>query len=162
MEPDLYRLVLSADDTFRADDADLELSRRGSPAFRWGSAALGGTAVLKPERLLCRWRWLDVNALQREHADLGRRAAGCGKTANLAACRQDPVAGDDQRHRILCHGVADIARSFRSGAEFLRQPYTGPTERGHQTARIGCYIAGTGQQLRPQHFHRAAGDARFG
>ena len=40
---------------------------------------------------------------------------------NLAACRQDPVAGDDQRDRIVGHGLADIARSFRSGAEFLRQ-----------------------------------------
>ena len=62
-----------------------------------------------------------MNALQREHADLGRRAAWYRKTANLAACRQDPVAGDDQRHRILCHGLANIARGFRSGAEFLRQ-----------------------------------------
>jgi len=31
VEPDLYRLVLSADDTFRADDADLELSRGAAP-----------------------------------------------------------------------------------------------------------------------------------
>jgi hypothetical protein len=31
------------------------------------------------------------------------------------------VAGDDQRHRIVRHGLADIARSFRPGAEFLRQ-----------------------------------------
>ena len=40
---------------------------------------------LKPERLLCRWSWLQVNTLQREHADLGRRAAWRGKTANLTS-----------------------------------------------------------------------------
>src|SRR5215472_10313508 len=74
----------------------------------------------KPERLLCRPCRLDVNALQREHADLGRRAAWRGKTTNLTARRQDSVAGDHQRHRILRHGLADIARGFRSGAEFLR------------------------------------------
>ena len=31
------------------------------------------------------------------------------------------LAGDDQRHRIVRHGLTDIARSFRSGTEFLRQ-----------------------------------------
>jgi hypothetical protein len=62
-----------------------------------------------------------MNPLQRKHADLGRRAAWGGKTTNLAAWRQDPVAGDDQRHRILRHGLANIARGFRSGAELLRQ-----------------------------------------
>src|SRR5262249_55845952 len=49
---------------------------------------------LKPERLLCRPCRLDVNALQREHANLGCRAAWRGKTTNLTPCRQDPVAGD--------------------------------------------------------------------
>jgi hypothetical protein len=62
-----------------------------------------------------------MNALQREHADLGRRAAWSGKTANLTAGRQDPVAGDDQRHRIPGHGLTDIARSFWPGAKLLRQ-----------------------------------------
>src|SRR5215471_7521344 len=76
---------------------------------------------LKPERLLYRSRWLDLNALQREHADLGCRAAWRGKTTNLTPRRQNPVAGDHQRHRILRHGLADIARGFRSGGEFLRQ-----------------------------------------
>src|ERR1700730_16996783 len=60
-------------------------------------------SLLEPKRLLSRLRWLDMNALQLEHADLGRRAAGRGETTNPAAGRQDPVAGDDQRHRILCH-----------------------------------------------------------
>src|SRR5215831_7204580 len=76
---------------------------------------------LKPERLLCRSRWLNPNAFQREHPDLGRRAAWRGKPTNLAPRRKDPVARDHQRHRILGHGLADIARGFRSGAEFLRQ-----------------------------------------
>src|SRR5262249_6256327 len=76
-------------------------------------------------RLLCRWRGLQVNALQREHAGLGRQAAWRGKSADLTPRRQDPVAGDDQRHRILRHGLADIARGFRSGAEFLREGAVG-------------------------------------
>jgi hypothetical protein len=33
--------------------------------------------------------------------------------------------------------------------------HTGPTERDHQTARTGRYVAGIGGQLRPQHFHHA-------
>jgi hypothetical protein len=33
--------------------------------------------------------------------------------------------------------------------------YRGATKRGHQTARGGCYVAGIGKQLRPQHFHHA-------
>jgi DNA invertase Pin-like site-specific DNA recombinase len=37
---------------------------------------------------------------------------------------------------------------------------TGTTERGHQTARAGCYVAGIGRQLRPQHFHYAPRHAR--
>jgi hypothetical protein len=87
--------------------------------------------------LLRRWGWLDVNAFQSKHADLGRRAAWRGKTTNLTPCRQDPVAGDDQRHRILRHGLADIACGFGSGAEFLgqgaiscRAPPSDPSRRG--------------------------------
>src|SRR6202045_2767645 len=76
---------------------------------------------LEPKRLLSRLRRLDMNAFQLEHADLGRRAAWRGKTTNLAAGRQDPVAGDDQRHRVLCHRLTDIARGLWPGAEFLRQ-----------------------------------------
>src|SRR5262249_30600284 len=71
--------------------------------------------------LLCPPCRLDVNTLQREHADLGRRAAWRGKTTNLTPCRQDSVAGDDQRDRILCHGLANITRGFGSGAELLGQ-----------------------------------------
>ena len=39
----------------------------------------------KRERSLSRSRWLDVNALQLKHADLGRRTARRGKTTNLTA-----------------------------------------------------------------------------
>ena len=31
------------------------------------------------------------------------------------------MAGDQQWNRIARHGLADIARGFRAGAEFLRQ-----------------------------------------
>jgi hypothetical protein len=77
----------------------------------------------KFKRLLCRWRWPDMNALQREHASLGCRTAWRGKTANLAACRQDPVARDDQGHRITRHGPANITGGFRSGvSSFAKAP----------------------------------------
>src|SRR5215813_12495621 len=46
---------------------------------------------------------------------------GAEKPPIFAACPQDPVAGDDQRHGILRHGLANIARSFRSGAKSLGQ-----------------------------------------
>ena len=72
-----------------------------------------------------RSRRLEINALQREHADLGRRAARRGKTANLTAGRQDPVAGNKQRDRIFGHRLTDIARSLWPGAEFLRQSAIG-------------------------------------
>src|SRR5215831_8519431 len=62
-----------------------------------------------------------MNALQRKHASLGRRAAWRRKTANLAAGRQDSVAGNDQRDRILGHRLTDIARDLRPGPELLRQ-----------------------------------------
>jgi hypothetical protein len=44
-----------------------------------------------------------------------------GKTTNLTAGREDPVAGDDQRHRIPGHGLTDIARRFWPSAEPLCQ-----------------------------------------
>src|SRR5262249_62332392 len=69
-----------------------------------GSVVAEGLAASKPERLLCRWRRLQVNALQRKHPDLGRRAAWRGKSADPPACRQAPAAGDDQRHPILRPG----------------------------------------------------------
>jgi hypothetical protein len=77
------------------------------------------------KRSLSRPRWLDADALQREHADLGPRTARRGKTAHLAASRQHPVARNDQRHRISGHGLTDIACGFRPGTEFLGQSAIG-------------------------------------
>ena len=75
----------------------------------------------KRERSLSRSRGRDVNALQLKHADFSRRATRRGKTTNLTAGRQNPVTGDDQRHRIPSHGSTDIARGLRPGTEFIRQ-----------------------------------------
>ena len=119
-----------------------------------------------------------MNPLQREHADLGRRAAWRGETTNLAACRQDPVAGDDQRHRIVRHGLTDIARSFRSGTEFLRQsaisgraapsdlPRRGinTLERSLIEALAGCYLGRRQVVLAERHYRarlRPFGTFRF-
>src|SRR5207247_4926771 len=66
-----------------------------------------------------------MNALQLEHADLRHRAAWRGKAANLTTGRQDPVAGDDQRHRIVGHGLTDIARGLWPHAELVRQSAIG-------------------------------------
>ena len=66
-----------------------------------------------------------MNALQLEHANLGRRTARRGKTANLAAGCQDPVTGNDQRHRIPGHGLTDIARGLPPGTQFICQSAIG-------------------------------------
>src|SRR5690242_7442288 len=77
------------------------------------------------KRSLSRLRRLDMNPLEREHAQLGRGAARCGKAADLAARCQDAMARDDQRHRVLGHGLTDIARSLRPGPQFLCQGAVG-------------------------------------
>src|SRR5262249_53617299 len=79
----------------------------------------------EPEGSLRRWRRLEADALQFQHAALRRRAAGRGKAADLAAGGQDAVAGDEQGDRIRRHGLAAIARGLRTGAEFLRQRAVG-------------------------------------
>lgn len=66
-----------------------------------------------------------MNTLQFEHTDLRSRAPRRRKAADFAASRQYAMARDDQRHRILGHGFADIASGFRSGAEFLGQRAVG-------------------------------------
>src|SRR5438876_8261962 len=50
---------------------------------------------------------------------------GAEKPPILPPARQDPVAGDDQGHRIPGHSLADVARGFWPGAEFLRQGSVG-------------------------------------
>ena len=62
-----------------------------------------------------------MNAFQCEHARLRGRAPWCGKAADFAARRQDSVARNDQRDRVLRHRLTDIARGLRPGAEFLGQ-----------------------------------------
>jgi hypothetical protein len=72
-------------------------------------------------------------------------------------------------------GLADVERDLirtrtaegRSRAKARGQPMgrppslnTGTAERGHQTARPGRDVAGTGPQLRPQHIHHAPRHAR--
>src|SRR5215472_15254664 len=52
---------------------------------------------------------------------LAAEPPGAEKPPTLPPCRQDSVAGDHQRHGVLRHGLAHIARGFRSGAELLRQ-----------------------------------------
>jgi putative ABC transport system substrate-binding protein len=70
------------------------------------------------------WRdYVEVGGLMAYSADwgeLGRRmATRRGKPPDLAAGRQDPVAGDHQGYRIPGHGFADIACGLRLGAELL-------------------------------------------
>jgi hypothetical protein len=72
---------------------------------------------------------------------------------------------------VVLGGLADVERDLirtgtaegRSRAKARGQPMgrppslmnTGTAERGHQTARAGRYVAGTGRQLPPQHIHYA-------
>ncbi len=58
--------------------------RRPRPGDRWHLDEMvvriaGRAHVSEPKRLLSRWWRLEINALQREHADLGRRTAWRGK-----------------------------------------------------------------------------------
>src|SRR5262245_16969958 len=98
--------------------------RRGA---RPGGRALGNSPDkgLELKGFLRRgWR-RERNAFQRKHAPLGAGAAGCRKAAKLAAGRQNAVTGNNQRHRIMGHGLTDVARSLRSGAELLGQRAVG-------------------------------------
>src|SRR6516164_9401741 len=68
---------------------------------------------------------------------LAAEPPGAEKPPTLPPAASTLWAGDDQRHRILRHGLADIARGFRSGAEFLgqgpigcRAPPSDPSRRG--------------------------------
>src|SRR5215471_8998305 len=63
--------------------------------FRRSASSLRRLPALKPKELLGRWRRIEVNALECEHAPFGGRATRRGKPPDLAAGRQDPVAGDD-------------------------------------------------------------------
>src|SRR3984893_10920520 len=101
---------------------------RSDDAFGWAYGAgfdRHTEMKLKPKRLLNgSWR-LDMNTLELEHAHLGRRAARRRKATDLAAGRQDPVARNDQRHRIVGHGFTDVARGLWPGANLLCQSAIG-------------------------------------
>ena len=80
---------------------------------------------LETEGWLRRFWGPKANALHFEHAHLRFRAAGRREAANLAARGQHPVAGNDQRGRILGHRLADSARRFAARADLLRQRAVG-------------------------------------
>ena len=65
---------------------------------------------------------------------------------------------DVERDLIRTRTAEGRSRAKAQGRAMGRPPSlldTGPTERGHQTARAGCDIAGIGGQLRPQHRRHA-------
>jgi DNA invertase Pin-like site-specific DNA recombinase len=68
---------------------------------------------------------------------------------------------DVERDLIRTRTAEGRNRAKLQGKHMGRPPSlnTGTTERGHQTARAGRYVAGIGRQLRPQHFDHAAGHA---
>src|SRR5580698_4413080 len=97
-------------------------SRHSWPVFHCAEGLLSGRGIACLEqRTLSRWWRLDMNTLQLEHSELGGRAARRGKTTNLAASCQDPVARDDQRDRVLGHGLTHIARGFWPRTQLLGQ-----------------------------------------
>jgi len=73
------------------------------------------------KRSLRRFSRPKMNALQFEHANLRRRAAGRGEAANFTAGGQDPVTWNYQGRRIAGHCLADVARRLAAGADLLRQ-----------------------------------------
>jgi hypothetical protein len=68
---------------------------------------------------------------------------------------------DVERDLIRTRTAEGRNRAKLQGKHMGRPPSlsAGTTERGHQTARTGRYVAGIGGQLRPQHIHHAPGDA---
>src|SRR5436305_10909650 len=68
---------------------------------------------------------------------------------------------DVERDLIRTRTADGRSRAKAKGKHMGRPPsLTGTAERGHQTARAGCYVAGIGRQLRPQHCHHAPNHAR--
>ena len=68
---------------------------------------------------------------------------------------------DVERDLIRTRTAEGRSRAKAQGKHMGRPPaLTGATERGHQTARAGRYIARIGGQLRPQHRHHAPRDTR--
>ena len=91
-----WQAALSACRSSRSFTASTGWQPVQQPYRRRGTRIRGRRAhISEPQRLLTRSRRLEITALPREHADLGRRAARRGKTANLTAGCQDPVAGGE-------------------------------------------------------------------
>ena len=66
--------------------------------------------------------FVEVDAFQREQFLLGGGAAVGREAAGLVAGGQHAVAGDDDRHRVFPHRLADIAGALPAGqAELFRQ-----------------------------------------
>ena len=76
------------------------------------------SATLLPKRKLrlVSFHGLDLNALEFEHTALGSRPARGGEAADPVARRKDPVARNDQGHRIACHRLTDFARTRRAAS----------------------------------------------
>src|SRR5580704_6650147 len=88
-------------------------------------------------------RWplrLEIDPLQFEHTALRRRAAGCREAADLAAGRQDAVAGDDERDRVLRHRLTDVAGALRPHAKLVGKRAVGRRSSPPDTARRGVYL----------------------
>jgi len=66
---------------------------------------------------------------------------------------------DVERDLIRTRTAEGRSRAKAQGKHMGRPP-TLPVaaERGHQTPRAGCHVAGIGRQLRPQHIHHAPRD----
>ena len=69
---------------------------------------------------------------------------------------------DVERDLIRTRTAEGRSRAKARGEPMGRPPSlnTGTAARGHPAARAGCYVAGIGEQLRPQHFHHAPRHAR--
>ena len=90
----------------RADDGQIGLDRPG----RRGRSGLARRALLK------------ADAFERQQLLLGGGAAVGREAAGLVAGGQHAVAGDDDRHRIFPHRLADVAGALPAGqAELLGQ-----------------------------------------
>ena len=79
------------------------------------------TLLPKRKGQLVSFDGLDLNALKFEHTALGSRPAWGGEAADPVACRKDPVARNDQWHRVACHRLTNVACRLRPRAKLLCQ-----------------------------------------
>jgi DNA invertase Pin-like site-specific DNA recombinase len=84
------------------------------------------------------------------------RSLACADTGTSTGRLLLAVPGglaDVERDLIRTRTAEGRSRAKAQGKHIWAVP--DPTERGHQTARAGRYVAGIGGQLRPQHIHHA-------